>query len=98
MNPANVLTPVLTRNWGDERAWQLASYEHGGGYAALRHALTVEPADIVTMVKDSGLRGRGGSGFPTGFKWSLIPHDNPNPTYLVVNADESNPARARTSR
>ena len=90
-----LLTPVLTKNWGDERAWKLTNYEHGGGYAALRTALAMEPADVVTMVKDSGLRGRGGAGFPTGMKWSFIPQDNPKPKYLVVNADESEPGTCK---
>ena len=91
----DLLTPVLTKNWGDERAWKLTNYEHGGGYAALRTALDMEPADVVTMVKDSGLRGRGGAGFPTGMKWSFIPQDNPKPKYLVVNADESEPGTCK---
>ena len=55
----------------------------------------MDPADVVTMVKDSGLRGRGGAGFPTGMKWSFIPQDNPKPKYLVVNADESEPGTCK---
>src|SRR6187200_2987661 len=90
-----LLTPVLTKNWGDEQAWQLDNYEQGGGYAGLRAALTMEPADVVTLVKDSGLRGRGGAGFPTGMKWSFIPQDNPKPKYLVVNVDESEPGTCK---
>ncbi|PFG68639.1 NADH-quinone oxidoreductase subunit F [Propionibacteriaceae bacterium ES.041] len=91
----DLLTPVLSDNWADERAWRLTNYERRGGYDALRKALTMEPADIVTTVKDAGLRGRGGAGFPTGMKWSFIPKDNPNPTYLVVNADESEPGTCK---
>jgi NADH-quinone oxidoreductase subunit F len=53
------------------------------------------PDDIITAVKDSGLRGRGGAGFPTGMKWGFIPQDNPNPKYLVVNADESEPGTCK---
>ena len=53
------------------------------------------PGDVVTLVKDSGLRGRGGAGFPTGMKWSFIPQDNPKPKYLVVNADESEPGTCK---
>ena len=90
-----VLTPVLTENWGDERAWKLTNYEHRGGYQAMRTALAMKPADVVTLVKDSGLRGRGGAGFPTGMKWSFIPQDNPKPKYLVVNADESEPGTCK---
>ena len=62
---------------------------------ALRTALAMTPADVVTAVKDSGLRGRGGAGFPTGMKWSFIPQDNPKPKYLVVNADESEPGTCK---
>src|ERR687896_513004 len=91
----DLLTPVLTRNWGDEQAWKLSSYTDQGGYSALRTALGMEPADVVTAVKDSGLRGRGGAGFPTGMKWSFIPQDNPKPKYLVVNADESEPGTCK---
>ena len=89
------LTPVLTANWGDERAWSYANYIRRGGYEALRKALTLPPSDVVGMVKDSGLRGRGGAGFPTGMKWSFIPQDNPKPKYLVVNADESEPGTCK---
>ena len=89
------LTPVLTANWGDERAWKLTNYQRRGGYQALRSALQMEPADVVAVVKDSGLRGRGGAGFPTGMKWSFIPQDNPKPKYLVVNADESEPGTCK---
>ncbi|QBR92487.1 NADH-quinone oxidoreductase subunit NuoF [Nocardioides euryhalodurans] len=91
----DTLTPVLTDNWGDERSWTMAAYEGRGGYGALRKALTQEPAAIIEQVKDSGLRGRGGAGFPTGMKWGFIPQDNPNPKYLVVNADESEPGTCK---
>jgi NADH-quinone oxidoreductase subunit F len=90
-----MLTPVLSDNWDQIRAWQLASYQRSGGYDALRTALQMTPADVVTAVKDSGLRGRGGAGFPTGMKWSFIPQDNPKPKYLVVNADESEPGTCK---
>jgi NADH-quinone oxidoreductase subunit F len=89
------LTPVLTDNWADERAWKLTNYERRGGYQALRKALSTTPADVMETVKDSGLRGRGGAGFPTGMKWSFVPKDNPNPKYLVVNADESEPGTCK---
>src|SRR3954466_10432497 len=91
----DTLTPVLTASWGDERAWKLVNYERAGGYQALRTALAMEPADVVAQVKDSGLRGRGGAGFPTGMKWGFIPQDNPKPKYLVVNADESEPGTCK---
>jgi len=89
------LTPVLSDNWDQIRSWQLSSYQRSGGYDALRKALAMQPADVVATVKDSGLRGRGGAGFPTGMKWQFIPQDNPNPKYLVVNADESEPGTCK---
>src|SRR3990170_246221 len=91
----DVLTPVLTDDWDVERSWTLAAYENRGGYQAAKKALGMAPDAIVTAVKDSGLRGRGGAGFPTGMKWSFIPQDNPNPKYLVVNADESEPGTCK---
>ncbi len=91
----DLLTPVLSENWADERAWKLTNYERRGGYRALRKALSTTPADVMNTVKDSGLRGRGGAGFPTGMKWSFVPKDNPNPKYLVVNADESEPGTCK---
>jgi NADH-quinone oxidoreductase subunit F len=89
------LTPVLTDDWDVERSWTLAAYEARGGYEAAKKALGMAPDEIVTAVKDSGLRGRGGAGFPTGMKWSFIPQDNPKPKYLVVNADESEPGTCK---
>ncbi len=91
----DTLTPVLTDNWGDERSWTLKAYEARGGYGAWKKALSMEPGDIIEQVKESGLRGRGGAGFPTGMKWGFIPQDNPNPKYLVVNADESEPGTCK---
>jgi NADH-quinone oxidoreductase subunit F len=89
------LTPVLTDNWGTDRSWTLAAYEDQGGYAGLRKALAMSPAEVVETVKASNLRGRGGAGFPTGMKWGFIPQDNPKPKYLVVNADESEPGTCK---
>jgi len=91
----STLTPVLSQYWNESDAFSLAGYERHDGYKALRIALQREPADIVGMVKESGLRGRGGAGFPTGMKWSFIPPDSPRPTYLVVNADESEPGTCK---
>ncbi|MGH3507190.1 MAG: NADH-quinone oxidoreductase subunit F, partial [Nocardioidaceae bacterium] len=67
------LTPVLTANWAQEGAWTLPAYVDQGGYRALYTAVGLDPDEIVTMVKDSGLRGRGGAGFPTGMKWGFLP-------------------------
>jgi len=91
----STLTPVLTDIWGDEQSWKLETYTRRGGYRALDKALGTAPDDIIAAVKDSGLRGRGGAGFPTGMKWSFIPQDNPKPKYLVVNADESEPGTCK---
>jgi NADH-quinone oxidoreductase subunit F len=90
-----MLTPVLTDNWDADRSWTLESYQSRGGYDALRIALGMSQDDVITAVKDSGLRGRGGAGFPTGMKWGFIPQDNPKPKYLVVNADESEPGTCK---
>jgi len=98
-----MLTPVLTANWGDDRAWTLAAYESQGGYRALEKALAMQPEDVVEAVKASGLRGRGGAGFPTGMKWGFLPpmpddaagKAAAKPRYLVVNGDESEPGTCK---
>ena len=66
-------------------------YRREGGYAAVEKAFTMEPSVIVDEVKKSGLRGRGGAGFPTGLKWSFLAKPEGVPRYLVCNADESEP-------
>ncbi len=82
---------VLSSRWKDGRAHQLDRYLELGGYASLDAAFARNPADLVQLVKDSGLRGRGGAGFPTGMKWGFLAKGTGKPTYLVVNADESEP-------
>ncbi|HZS11822.1 MAG TPA: NADH-quinone oxidoreductase subunit F, partial [Nitrospirales bacterium] len=84
---------ILTKNMSDPAyTGSLRDYENTGGYQALRKVLgKIAPADITDTVKKSGLRGRGGAGFPTGIKWSFIPKDHPGPRYLCCNADESEP-------
>jgi NADH-quinone oxidoreductase subunit F len=89
------LTPILTSFWDDPQCWTLATYERHEGYQALRKALTMPRTDLVQMAKDSGLRGRGGAGFPTGMKWSFLPAPDGGPRYLVVNADESEPGTCK---
>lgn len=91
--------PVLSRHWGEPESWSLRRYETHHGYSALRSALAQPPDEIIETVKASGLRGRGGAGFPVGTKWSFIPQDPDNPSapphYLVVNADESEPGTCK---
>ena len=83
---------VLTKNMHVPRLQNIEVYEGVGGYQALRKALTeCKPADVTDMVKRSGLRGRGGAGFPTGMKWGFVPKNSGLPIYLCVNADESEP-------
>ena len=89
------LTPILTRFWDDPQSWTLATYERHDGYKALKKALTMPPADLVKLAKDSGLRGRGGAGFPMGMKWGFLPAADGGPRYLVVNADESEPGTCK---
>jgi NADH-quinone oxidoreductase subunit F len=84
--------PVLLRRVGKPDSQSLASYRADGGYRALAKAVNeMTPAQVVQVVKDSGLRGRGGAGFPCGVKWTFLPKDHPGPIYLCVNADESEP-------
>ncbi len=73
--PATPLTPVLSRFWDEPEPWTLETYLRHDGYQALRTALGMKPDDVIATVKESGLRGRGGAGFPTGTKWSFIPQD-----------------------
>ncbi len=78
----------------DREPLSLQEYEQVGGYRALRHALkTMTPQEVTQVVTDSGLRGRGGAGFPTGHKWQFIPlgDDAPHPKYMIANADEMEP-------
>jgi len=83
--------PILTARWDDPDAVGIRGYEKSGGYQALRKALAMSPQDVIDEVKASGLRGRGGAGFPTGTKWDFIPKDKKKPVYVVVNFDESEP-------
>ena len=77
----------------DRTAPTLQEYERAGGYQALRTAFKMAPQEVTALVKEAGLRGMGGAGFPTGVKWSAVPMeaDVPRPKYLVVNADEMEP-------
>jgi NADH-quinone oxidoreductase subunit F len=92
---SGVLTPVLTAHWDEPDSFTLEGYRRGGGYRALERALRMPEDDIVAALKGSGLRGRGGAGFPTGVKWGFIPQGEGRPHYLVVNADESEPGTCK---
>ena len=89
------LTPILTRFWDHPRSWTLETYEDNEGYQGLKKAIGMKPEDLVALTKDSGLRGRGGAGFPTGLKWGFLPPPDGGPRYLVVNADESEPGTCK---
>lgn len=95
MTPRTRLTPVLTRFWDEPEPWTLDIYRRHDGYRGLARALSMDPDNVIALVKDSGLRGRGGAGFPTGTKWSFINQNDPKPRYLVVNADESEPGTCK---
>jgi len=84
-------TVLLSQYFGDAEARTYAGWVKRGGYAGLKQALGLKPAEVVEIVKASGLRGRGGAGFPTGLKWSFMPREKTKPHYLCCNADESEP-------
>ncbi len=94
-----MLTPVLSRGWGDTDSFTLEGYRRHRGYEALARARAMDPDALIALVKESGLRGRGGAGFPTGMKWGFIPQGTEGqaakPHYLVVNADESEPGTCK---
>jgi NADH-quinone oxidoreductase subunit F len=91
----DTLTPVLSAHWDEPDSFTLAAYRRAGGYRGLAKALAMPPDDVIAMVKASGLRGRGGAGFPTGTKWGFIPQGDGKPHYLVLNADESEPGTCK---
>lgn len=89
-------TPLISARWGIKDSHKIEVYLQHGGYQALEKALKqMEPAAIIDEVKKSGLRGRGGAGFPTGMKWSFVPKDSPKPKYVLCNADESEPGTCK---
>lgn len=82
----------IIRNYVDRKnSHTIQSYTSSGGYTALEKALKMDKEEIIDTVKKSGLRGRGGAGFPAGIKWSFVPKDSKKPVYLCCNADESEP-------
>jgi len=89
------LTPVLSANWDQADSFTIDGYKRSGGYSAVAKALAMKPDEVIQLVKDSGLRGRGGAGFPTGSKWGFIPQGDNKDHYFVVNADESEPGTCK---
>ena len=82
---------VISKYFGDPAHRRIDTYVERGGYKALEKALALEPDAVTDEIKASGLRGRGGAGFPTGIKWSFMPKEPTRPHYLLCNADESEP-------
>ncbi len=84
-------TRIISARFDDPENWRLERYRANGGYASLEKLFSMEPDAVIEEVKRSGLRGRGGAGFPTGMKWSFVPKNVDKPRYLCVNADEGEP-------
>ena len=83
--------PIISEHFGDPSARTLEGWKERGGYEGLKKALGMTPDEVIEIVKESGLRGRGGAGFPTGLKWSFMPKGSKESHYLLCNADESEP-------
>src|ERR1700748_3656253 len=102
MGSPTPLAPVLSRFWDDPESWTLETYRRNDGYKALEKALKMKPDDVITAVKDSGLRGRGGAGFSTGTKWSFIPQGDSGPPakrhFRAANPSCPEPGPAKSSR
>ena len=90
-----MLKPVLSANWDEKDSFTIDGYKRHGGYEPAKKALAMDADAVIQLVKDSGLRGRGGAGFPTGMKWGFIPQNDGKEHYLVVNADESEPGTCK---
>jgi len=88
---SDVEVRVISKYFGDPAHRRIDTYVERGGYKALEKALALEPDTVTEEIKASGLRGRGGAGFPTGIKWSFMPKEPTRPHYLLCNADESEP-------
>src|SRR5689334_7009 len=93
--PSPLEIKVLTRRFGMQDSASIGTYLATGGYQGFEKARSMKPEEIIEEVKISGLRGRGGAGFPTGMKWSFVPRTSPKPKYIVVNADESEPGTCK---
>lgn len=87
---------VLTALWDEKDSHTLAVFQKHGGYEMAKQVLeSWDSPKLIETVKESGIRGRGGAGFPAGLKWSFVPIDSPKPKYLCINADESEPGTAK---
>src|ERR1700704_4151694 len=93
--PSPLETRIVSKNFAIEGSEKLDVYLANDGYKAFRKAKEMTPEAIIEEVKTSGLRGRGGAGFPTGLKWSFVPRTSPKPRVIVVNADESEPGTCK---
>jgi NADH-quinone oxidoreductase subunit F len=93
--PSPLETRVVSKNFAIEGSETLDVYLANDGYKAFKKAKEMTPEAIVEEVKTSGLRGRGGAGFPTGLKWSFVPRTSPKPRVIVINADESEPGTCK---
>ena len=94
MNDPILVKRIPTAPWGDPKDRHIVGLEEylaTGGYTALKKALDMSPADVVSSIKDAVLRGRGGAGFPAGLKWSFLPEPDGDRRYLAVNCDEAEP-------
>ena len=91
------MNEVCFKNIDKDQCWSLANYEASGGYSVCRKILKGEytPEQIIAELKTSGLRGRGGAGFPTGLKWSFMPRNAPGQKYIVCNSDEGEPGTCK---
>ena len=85
------MEPLLTKHVLEPNCFTLDFYLQHDGYEGLKKTLALSPDDVIEAVRASGLRGRGGAGFPTGMKWQFVDKKTPNPRYLACNADESEP-------
>lgn len=85
------MEPILTKFVREPHAYALDFYLKHEGYEGLRKALAMKPEQLIDLVKASGLKGRGGAGFPAGMKWQFVVKDSPKPKYIICNADESEP-------
>jgi len=97
MNTTNNLNAICFRTLHLDQSWMLSTYQASGGYKILKKILTekIPPEQIISELKISALRGRGGAGFPTGLKWSFISRYSPGQKYVLCNSDEGEPGTCK---